>query len=93
MNNFLYQRDLNNTPMCPHCDVEVQTPYHAVVECEGIDQQYRDCVKQSLASALGEESASIETTVTLLNASRCREFMAACKDILENYNFRTDIDL
>ena len=93
MNNFLYQRDLNNTPMCPHCDVEVQTPYHAVVECEGIDQQYRDCVKQALASALGEESASIETTVTLLNASRCHEFMEACKDILENYNFRTDIEI
>ena len=93
MNNFLYQRNLHNTPVCPICNLEVHTAYHSMVQCSGIDEQYRDCVKSSLVTALGEDTAILETSTTLLNASRHRDFMAACKDIVENYHFRSDIDL
>ena len=93
MNNFLYQRNLHNTPLCPLCDAEVHTAYHTLAQCEEVDEQLRDRVKQGLISALGEESAIIESTTTLLNAARCREFMDACKDIVENYDLRSDIEL
>lgn len=93
MNDFLYNRSLVESPLCPHCQSETQTPYHAMVLCEGINQSYRNKVKQALKSALGEEKALQDCSTTLLNASRCPNFLTACHEILVNYNFRQEIHL
>ena len=93
MNNFLYQRSLCESPTCPACGEDEQTPYHAIVKCGGVDEIYRTDVKNQLVSAIGEELADIASSVTLLNASRSRNFMDVCTAIVESGDFRTDIEL
>ena len=93
MNDFLWKRSLTESPLCPHCKQELQTPYHALLLCNGIDQARRQEVKIALIKTLGEDDANSECCTTLLNASRSSKFMEACVKILQSYPFRQDIQL
>ena len=86
MNNFLYQRSLTESPLCPLCNTDVQTAYHAMVQCGAVSVTEKDNIRNSLITALGEEKAMVESSITLLNASRCSKF-------IENYEFRCEIEL
>ena len=93
MNDFLWRRSLTESPLCPHCQNELQTPYHAMIQCDGVDVQLRTEAEEALVTTLGEEKARVESVTTLLNASRSPKFMNACKNIIENYSFRHEIQL
>ena len=93
MNNFLWRRSLVESPLCPLCQSDLQTSYHAMLQCNAVDIQLRTGVMEALRAAVGEEKANMECCTTLLNASRFPKFMNECAKIIENYNFRYEIQL
>ena len=93
MNDFLWRRSLTESPLCSLCRKDIQTPYHAMVQCNTVDLQLRTEVRESLVKVLGAEKAEHESSITLLNASRYPKFIEACAKIIENYDFRHEIVL
>ena len=93
MNDFLWRRSLTASPLCSLCHIELQTPYHAIIQCTAIDLQLRTQVKTALTKVVGEQKSQLESSTTLLNASRSQEFIEAAVKIVQNYNFRHEIIL
>ena len=89
MNSFVYRHTYCvESPICPQCGLEEQTPFHVVCECN----QYSEEIRQCIIETLGEEVLQ-EDTITLLNCSRHPRFIELCLQVIREGEFRREIKL
>ena len=90
MNSFVYRHTYCvESPMCPQCRQEEQTPYHVICECNQYSVDIRQCIRETV----GEEEARLEDTITLLNCSRQPRFIELCLQVIREGDFRREINL
>ena len=90
MNSFVYRHTyVVESPLCPRCRSEEQTPYHIVWQCN----EYAEDIQQLMINILGEEEVQQSDSITLLNCSRDPRFIQMCLTLLQEGDFRRDIDL
>ena len=90
MNSFVYRHTYTiESPLCPRCRMDEQTPYHVIFQCNDHSEE----IKQLMIEILGEEAAHEADSTTILNCSRDPRFIQICLIILQEGEFRTEIDL
>ena len=94
MNKFLfrYNPDMFTSPLCD-CGNEDQTPHHLLFRCSLTDNNLRTLAYSNFQKGVGHELAQVDSTITLLNASRKPEFLQNILNILKSikHRLRTDI--
>ena len=89
MNSFVYRHTyIVESPLCPRCGREEQTPYHVIWECN----DHHDALQGIMRDIIGDEVLQADTT-TLLNCSRQRRFIEMCLEVIQNGEFRHEIEL
>ena len=90
MNSFVYKKTYcTESPLCPRCLTAEQTPYHVLTVCN----EFHHAINDLMMQLLGEEEASCEDCVTILNCSRSPKFIQYCLDVIKNGRFRNSIEL
>ena len=90
MNSFVYRHTYTvESPLCPRCHSEEQTPYHVIWKCN----DYFEDIQQVMSEILGEEETQHPDSTTLLNCSRDARFIQLCLSVFQEGEFRTEIDL
>ena len=90
MNSFVYRHtNTVESPLCPRCHSEEQTPHHVIGKCNS----YSDEIQQLMTEILGQAESQHPDTTTILNCSRNPKFIYLCLMVLEEGEFRADIDL
>ena len=90
MNSFVYKKTYcTESPLCPRCLIAEQTPYHVLTVCN----EFHHAINDLMMQLLGEEEASCEDCVTILNCSRSPKFIQYCLDVIKNGRFRNSIEL
>ena len=69
--------------------MDEQTPHHVIFQCNDHSEE----IKQLMIEILGEEAAHEADSTTILNCSRDPRFIQLCLTILQEGEFRTEIDL
>ena len=96
LNNSLHRIDAEKfqSPLC-HCGSEVQSAHHILFRCALVDDTDKAQAYSLLEKIVGEDEAREDSHVTLLNASRCREFMSKVSDIIEQQieHLHTSVEL
>ena len=94
MNHFLYRYNHTKfiSPLCD-CGEEEQTAHHLLFRCTFVENDLRHRAYHSLQQAVGIESAGIDSTVVLVNASRDPAFMQSMKEITSSiiHRLRSEI--
>ena len=89
MNSFVYRHTYNaETPLCPRCKQNEETPYHVILECNNKLQMILPLVEK----IIGKEGASVNHCNTLVNCSRDPDFVKFSLEILKERDFRNKID-
>ena len=90
MNSFVYRHTYNaESPLCSLCRREEQTSHHVICVCN----DKREEIKQVMCDLIGEEEVQKEDCTTLLNCSRDRKFIQLCLEVLQDGDFRREIDI
>ena len=90
LNSFVYRHTYSTaSPLCPRCNVQEQTPFHVVYECNDICEEMQEIIR----SNVGEGEVQLADCTTLLNCSRSDEFVKRCLSLLRQGQFRQSIDL
>ena len=90
MNSFVYRHTYcAESPLCPQCNMNEQTPYHVICECN----QYKEELQQVIIETVGEDEYLQRDSITLLNCSREPRFIHLCLQVLQEGDFRTKINL
>ena len=76
------------SPLCGRCGRNEETPFHVILECTD-----RSAEAYRLVTKVVGENALQNDTITLLKASRNKDFLNLCLNILSQYEYRTHIDL
>ena len=96
LNQFLnrYNPDMYPTPIC-HCGIEEQTSCHLIFRCGLVDEELKSQAYINCQKAVGTEMAQLNSTITILNASRSESFMKSVSAIIQSIkkNLRTEIIL
>ena len=94
MNQFLYRYNPTKfiTPLCD-CGEEEQTAHHILFRCKLVEDDLRHRSYKCLQQAVGVESAVIDSTVVLVNASREPAFMESVKQITCSVQHRLKSDI
>ena len=96
LNEFLHGMNSNKfcSPLCT-CGREEQNAHHVLFRCPLVKAELRAEAYHELEQAVGRETASIEDTITLLNASRYQPFMEKVMEIVTELRgvLRTSIEL
>ena len=96
LNGFLY--GLNNekfpSPLCK-CGEEIQTVKHILFQCNLVEDTLKAEAYNLLVQTVGEAEAAMDSTVTLLNASRDEKFMDKLIQIIQSQleNLHTSIEI
>ena len=89
MNSFVYRNTYcTESPLCPKCLREEQTPYHVLTVCN----KNHELILNLMIELLGEEGVQDDCT-TILNCSRSKKFIHFCLEIIKNGKFRDSIVL
>ena len=89
MNSFVYRHTyMVESPQCTRCGREEETPYHVVWQCN----DYSAEIQQVMVEAIGDEAHQPDC-ITLLNCSRDPRFIQLCLNMLQEGEFRTEIEL
>ena len=83
MNTYLIE-----SPLCDRYKLTEETPYHIILECSNLAEEARRIV----STVLNDEEISQDST-TLLNASRSKDFIKVCLEILSQHSYRDHIEL
>ena len=96
LNSFLhrYNSVVYTSPLCD-CGGEVQTPHHVLFRCSFVDVQLKLQAFENFKLAVGEEMATVDSTIILLNGSRHTAFMEKAVDIILSIqnSLRSDVIL
>ena len=88
MNSFVYRHTYNaESPLCPRCNLEEETPYHVIIEC---NDKYQEM--QNIAHGILGEAAQEDHCNTLINCSRESKFIKCALEILKERPFRRNIN-
>ena len=96
LNSFLYRFNKQKfpSPLCS-CGEEIQTTKHVLFQCPAVEDTLKDEAYNLMVQILGETEAAIDSSVTLLNASRNKQFMDKIHNIIicQIDNLHTSIEL
>ena len=104
--SLLYQNSLLNSslnrinplkfpsPLC-ECEAESQTGHHILFRCPFLEPEIKTDTYNLLVKIVGENQAATDNPVTLLNASRNKEFISKiCKIVtLQSKYLHTTVEL
>ena len=84
LNNFLhrYNPAVYTSPTCD-CGNEEQTAHHLLFRCELVDSDLRAEAQKEFKLAVGDELAAVDSTITIVNASRHPAFMRSLIHIIK----------
>ena len=89
MNSFVYRHTYcTESPLCPKCNLEEQTPYHVLTQCN----KNHSAITSLMKELLGEEAGQEDCT-TILNCSRSSKFIHLCLGVVKEGKFRDGIVL
>ena len=88
MNSFVYRHTYNaESPLCTRCNMEEETPYHVIMECNDKSAEIQNITYSILGEAAAEDHCN-----TLLNCSRESKFINCALEILQERPFRRNIN-
>ena len=93
LNEFLYQRNLVNSDVCPNCDEDIQDAHHILFSCSAVSEHHREEVYSELCKQTGQDHADVPSATAVLMGSRNKQFIKTCRDIVESQSLRTSIEL
>ena len=90
LNSFVYRHTHSTeSPLCPRCMLQEQTPFHVIYECNDICEELQVIIRSNAE----EREVQQADCTTLLNCSRSEEFVRKCLTVLSQGEFRHSIDL
>lgn len=94
LNGSLYKLGKVPSPLCSLCAHDEETPEHILFKCSAVQEELRTnaLLMYRLANNL-EDGDDEDSYIGLLNASRDREFLCACINILNTIDLRVSVDL
>ena len=83
LHKFLHRFNstLYTSPLCD-CGVEDQTAHHVLFRCSLVPHELRDSAYTEFQHIVGSELATVDTYITLLNASRKSAFMEKVHEVV-----------
>ena len=94
LNNFLWQQDKVESPLCHKCKVSEETSEHILLECLAIKPELRqNILKNYVIENQIQAPHEIDPYIGIINASRNAGFIGDCLDVIKNSNFRETIIL
>ena len=90
MNSFVYRNTYcTESPLCPRCNREEQTPYHVLTSCNDNHQIITNLINELSSN----EEHHYEDCTTILNCSRNSRFINLCLEVIKQGHFRDSIVL
>ena len=90
LNSFVYRNTYcTESPLCPRCNREEQTPYHVLAVCNANHQTISNLISELLSN----EEHHYKDCTTILNCSRNSKFINLCLEVIKHGQFRDSIVL
>lgn len=90
LDSFTYRHTYGTeSPLCPRCNREEQTPFHVIYECNN----HTDEIQKIITDIVDHNEVQQGDSTTLLNCSRSEKFLKTCLKVLSEGEFRHHIEI